>query len=119
MGAPSGDLVVTASAAGGGGGFIDVEGGTATASTSPDVSLVVESGAIIEAGEIEITTDGLGEVQGSATNDGAGFVSVGDAKATASVMVTSTISIESGAALTAAGDILIQSKSDLEGDSEA
>ncbi len=114
-----GDLVVTASAAGGGGGFIDVKGGTAVASTSPTVILTVESSASLDAGQIDIGTNALGNAQGLSTNAGAGFVSVGEAEATGNVFVTSKVSVLSNATLTATGDIKIQSTSNLDGDSQA
>lgn len=119
IGAPSGDLVVTASAAGGGGGVIDVKGADASATSSPTVTLSVGSLAEIEANKIEITTDALGSAQGLSKNSGAGLVSVGDANATASIFVTSTITVGTDTVLNATDDILICSKSELDGSSEA
>ncbi len=119
IGAPSGDLIATASAAGGGGGAIDVKAATATASTSPTVSVSVQSAAVIEANIVEMKTDAIGNAQGFSTNSGGGVVSVGDANATANVYVQSTITVASTATVTALDDLTIDSRVETDGQAKA
>ncbi|MDF2732934.1 MAG: repeat-containing protein, partial [Desertimonas sp.] len=118
IGGPSGatsptDGIISASAAGGGGGAINVSTASSDATTTLTISATVGTGATITGGTVNVTTDGHAFTKGVAGNAGGGAISVGDSSSRSKVTVTNTITVESGAAITATGDLTVSASSDL------
>ena len=108
-GAPSGDRITTASSSGSGGGFIDVGSTSATANATVNTNITVNAGAQITGNDVNITTASRVDVVGTSNGGGGGFVSIGDANATANATNNSKIEISSTAVVTAIDDLLISS----------
>ncbi len=106
-GAPSGDLVVTASGSGSGGGFVDVKSSSSTASVDTRLTNTISAGAQLSGLDVVIRTDNRGNVASISTNGGGGFVSIGSADTSASLAATTTLTVAAGATLTATRNLAI------------
>ena len=77
--APSGDGVVTSAASGSSGGIVQVSGASTDASSSPTVTITVQSGAALSAMDVVIDATSIGNASSTSANSGGGLVSVGSA----------------------------------------
>ena len=105
-----GDGVTTASATGFAIGAIAVQGGSATASSDPTVTLTINGS--LTAHDISATTNVVVSVKVSSATDGGGLIGVGDSHATGTAKTTNKLVVAGGAQLTALGDVLLRSRSE-------
>ena len=106
-GAPSGDLIVTASGSGSGGGFVDVKSASSTASVDTRLTNTISAGAVLSGLDVVVRTDNRGNVASISTNGGGGFVSIGSADTSASLVSTTTLTVAAGATLTATRNLTV------------
>ena len=111
-----GDGVTTASATGLAIGAIAVQGGHATATSAPTVTVNVGgtgNPTSLFANDIIVTTNSVVQVKTSSATDGGGLIGVGDSHANGTADTTSTITVGSDAQLTTLGNVTISSRSEL------
>ena len=118
-GAPSGDLIVTASGSGSGGGFVDVKSSSSTASVDTRLTNTISAGAQLSGLDVVVRTDNRGNVASISTNGGGGFVSIGSADTSASLAATTTLTIAAGATLTATRNLTIDAGATAAGNATA
>ena len=112
---------VTASTTGASGGFIDVGSPDAIATVTNSTTINVKSGASLTGTNVVIETEGRINVKALGKSDGIGFVALASSTAAATATNNSTITIESGAAITARGDLRVTGfvTSDVEADADS
>ncbi|HEV3341569.1 MAG TPA: hypothetical protein VG125_14480, partial [Pirellulales bacterium] len=105
----TGSGVSIASASGGGGGAVQVASVTSTVTGTPTVSTTVEEGVHMNAANVDIESNAMGDVASVATGAGGGLVQVGVSNSNVNVTPTSTLLISSNAVLDATGNITVKS----------
>ncbi|HEX6131915.1 MAG TPA: hypothetical protein VF044_09290, partial [Actinomycetota bacterium] len=117
----SGDGRVTASTTGASGGFIDVGSPDAVATVTNSTTITVKSGASLSGQNVVIETEGRINVKALGKSDGIGFVALASSTAAATANNNSTITIESGAVVTARSDLRVTGfvTSDVEADADS
>ena len=118
-GAPSGDLIVTASGSGSGGGFVDVKSASSTASVDTRLTNTISAGAVLSGLDVVVRTDNRGNVASISTNGGGGFVSIGSADTSASLVSTTTLTVAAGATLTATRNLTVDAGATAAGNATA
>ncbi len=105
-----GSGVSIASASGGGGGLLQIASVSASVTGTPSVMTTVEKSVVMNAANIDVESDAMGDVASVATGGGGALLlQVGVSNSTVTVTPKSTLNIDANDVLDATGNITVKS----------